>query len=254
VFSRSAHLVLPLALAATVACGVFGDSQGRLLETQQPMKMAAAEALYNTTKGASFSIFAVGAFKTNPKHLDPDVRIPHLLSLIATLSWNGTVKGINQVNAAEQKQYGPGNYVPILGVTYWSFRLMVGAGTFMFLLTALGLALMRAGKLERSRWFGRAAVAGIFVPIIANWSGWIFTEMGRQPWVVYGLLKTSQSRSPDVSEGSIIISLVAYVLLYGVLIAVGTRLFVREIKHGPDDPPGPGGPDEGAGSNLSLAY
>ncbi|MGA2471227.1 MAG: cytochrome ubiquinol oxidase subunit I [Solirubrobacteraceae bacterium] len=254
VFARSARLVLPIALAATVACGVFGDSQGRLLETQQPMKMAAAEALYNTTKGASFSIFAVGPFKTAPQHLDPDIRIPHLLSLIATLSWNGTVRGINQEQAAEQKQYGPGNYVPILGVTYWSFRLMVGAGTFMFLLSAIGLLLMRSGKLERSRWFCRAALVGIFVPIVANWSGWIFTEMGRQPWVVYGLLKTSQARSPDVSLASIVISLIAYVVLYGILIAVGTRLFVREIKHGPDDPPPPGGPPDDSASNLSLAY
>jgi cytochrome d ubiquinol oxidase subunit I len=107
-FSRSARLVLPITCAVAIITAGFGDGQARLMDKQQPMKMAAAEALYNTTKGASFSIFAVAPFSHHPKRLNTDIRIPHLLSLIGTLSWNGTVKGINQVNAAEQKKYGPG--------------------------------------------------------------------------------------------------------------------------------------------------
>src|SRR5665213_3323722 len=128
VVTRSLRLALPFTLAAVLATMAFGDGQGRLMEKQQPMKMAAAEALYNTTNGASFSIFSTASLTAHPTHLEKDIRIPHLLSLISDLSWNGKVLGINQINHAEQKKYGPGNYIPVIGVTYWTFRLMIGAG------------------------------------------------------------------------------------------------------------------------------
>jgi cytochrome bd ubiquinol oxidase subunit I len=253
-FTRSARLALPILLVAAILTGIFGDSQGRLMEEQQPMKMAAAEALYNTSHGACFSLFATAGFVRHPKDLSSDLCVPHLLSLIATLSWNGTVKGINQINAAEQRKYGHGDYVPIVGVTYWSFRVMSGIGVLLVALPLAGLLLARRpGRLERSRWFYGAAFVGVFLPILANWSGWIFTEMGRQPWVVFGLLKTSDARSPNVSEASIIVSLAAYVLLYGFLIAIGVRLFLREIKRGPDEA-GSEGAAEGSTADLQLAY
>jgi cytochrome bd ubiquinol oxidase subunit I len=257
VFSRSARAVLPLTLLAAIATGAFGHAQGTLMEKQQPMKMAAAEALYKTTKGASMSIFAVGPFERHPTHLNTDIRIPHLLSIIGTASWNGEVKGINQINAEETAKYGPGDYVPIVGITYWTFRLMAGAGVLLVLLPLIGLLLMRSGRLERSRAFQRAAIAGALLPILANLTGWIFTEMGRQPWVVFGLLKTSQARSPLVSSSSVIITLAGYTLLYGVLLVVGGRLFLREIAHGPPSQPleGPAAePAGGARPDLVLAY
>jgi len=256
VFSRSIRMALPLTLVAVFLTMGFGDGQGRLMSVQQPMKMASAEALYNTTKGAGLSLFAVGPFERHPERLGVDVTLPHVESLIATLSWDGTVKGINQVNAEEERKYGPGDYAPIIGVTYWTFRLMIGAGVLIFLLAIAGLALMPSRRLERARWFHRAALAAIVLPIVANWSGWIFTEMGRQPWVVYGLLKTSDARSANVASSSIIISLTAYLLVYGVLTAIGARLFVREIKHGPAAPSGDGDgvPGERMPPDLALAY
>jgi len=256
VFSRSARLVLPITCAVAIITAGFGDGQARLMDKQQPMKMAAAEALYHTTKGASFSIFAVAPFSHYPKRLNTDIRIPHLLSLIGTLSWNGTVQGIDQVNTAEQKKYGPGSYVPIVGVTYWSFRIMIGAGTLMILISLLGLWLMRKRRLERSRRFQKIAIAGIFLPIIANWSGWIFTEVGRQPWIVYGLLRTNNGRSPLVSTSSIILSLTGYVVVYSVLIVVGVKLFLKEIRQGPGDPGDPQLPAAGTPQrpDLTLAY
>jgi cytochrome d ubiquinol oxidase subunit I len=135
---------------------------------------------------------------------------------------------------------------------------MAGAGVLLILFPLLGMWLMRRpGRLERTRWFQRAAIVGIFVPILANWTGWIFTEVGRQPWVVYGLLKTSVANSPDVSTASIVITLTGYVVVYGVLIAVGARLFMREMKHGPDEP-GPPQPPPAPGSpgrpDLVMAY
>jgi cytochrome d ubiquinol oxidase subunit I len=228
------------------------------METQQPMKMAAAEALNNTTKGASLSVFAVGPFERHPERLNTDIRIPHLLSIIGTASWNGTVKGINQVNAEEQAKYGPGDYVPIVGVTYWTFRLMSGAGVLIVLIPLIGLLLMRRGDLDRRRWFLRAAVAGAFLPLLANLTGWIFTEMGRQPWVVYGLLRTGDARSPLVGSSTIVLSLVGYTLLYGLMLVIGARLFLKEIAHGPEAKPeqGPEPPAPGAEPrpDLVLAY
>ncbi|HTZ87105.1 MAG TPA: cytochrome ubiquinol oxidase subunit I, partial [Solirubrobacteraceae bacterium] len=163
-----------------------------------------------------------------------DVRIPHLLSILGTTSWNGKVEGVNQLNAEDQAKYGPGDYVPILGVTYWTFRLMAGVGVLLLLIPLIGLWLSRRKALERSRRFLWLCVAGAGLPVIANLTGWIFTEMGRQPWVVYGLLKTSDARSPLVGSGSIVLTIVGYTLLYGALLLVGGRLFLRDIAHGPE--------------------
>jgi ABC-type lipoprotein export system ATPase subunit len=179
VFSRSVRLALPLTLVAALATGAFGHAQGTLMEKQQPMKMAAAEALYKTTRNASLSVFAVGPFERHPERLNTDIRIPHLLSIIGTASWSGQVKGINQVNAEEQAKYGPGDYVPIIGVTYRTFRMMAGVGVLLVLIPLIGLLLARRGLLERRRWFLRVAVLGAFLPPLANLTGWIFTEMGR---------------------------------------------------------------------------
>ena len=257
VFSRSVRLVLPLTLVAAILTGAAGHAQGTLMEEQQPMKMAAAEALYKTTRGASLSVFAVGPFERHPERLNTDIRIPHLLSIIGTFSWNGKVKGIDQVNREEQAKYGPGDYVPIVGVTYWTFRLMAGVGLLLVLIPLIGLALMRRGLLERRRWFLRAAIVGAFLPPLANLTGWIFTEMGRQPWIVYGLLKTNEARSPLVGSATILLSLVGYTLLYGVLALVGGRLFLREIANGPQSQPVEEPPEDAGAAprpDLVLAY
>jgi cytochrome bd ubiquinol oxidase subunit I len=262
VVSRSLRMALPLTLVAVLLTMFAGDGQGRLMEEQQPMKMAAAEAIYNTQKGAGFSIFATGSFNRHPKALSKNITIPHGLSLIADLSWDGTVKGINQINAAEQQKYGPGDYVPVVGVEYWTFRLMIGAGVLMTLIALAGLWLARRRALERSRRFWRVAVVGAFLPILANWTGWIFTEVGRQPWVVFGLFKTSQANSPNVSSASIAITLAGYIVIYGILIGVGGWLMLREIRRGPE-PDSTGGESDASGSgghertdrpDLILAY
>jgi cytochrome d ubiquinol oxidase subunit I len=262
VVATSMRMALPFTLVAALATMAFGDGQSRLMESQQPMKMAAAEALYNTQKDAPFSILATGSFTRHPGTLDKIINIPHGLSLLADLSWNGQVAGVNNINRAEQQKYGPGDYVPIVGVEYWTFRLMIGAGILMFLIGLAGLYLVRKGRIERSHRFHRAALLGVVLPILANWTGWIFTEVGRQPWVVFGLLKTSGSNSPNVSTADIVLTLAGYIVIYGALIAIGGWLMLREVKHGPEpDPvePGPGeqpptGPDGDRLADLALAY
>ncbi len=259
VITRSMRLALPFTLAAVLATMAFGDGQGRLMVDQQPMKMAAAEAVCNSGHGQSFSIFSVAGFTTNPcPNNITSIRIPHLLSLIEDLSWGGNIRGIDQIQAAERKQFGPGNYVPPVGVEYWSFRLMIGAGVLMMVISLGGIWLERRRRLEVSRRFQRLALLGLVLPILANWTGWIFTEVGRQPWVVFGLLKTSQANSPNVGTGDIVFTLAGYIVLYGVLIAIGAWLMLKEAKHGPEPDPG----DQGAGeqppnaphSELVLAY
>jgi hypothetical protein len=142
-FTGSARLAAGVALVCTVLVMVTGDLQARLMDTQQPMKMAAAEAVYRTQAGASFSLLTIGNLSGQPVF---QTRIPHLLSLIATLSWNGTVDGITQVQNAEAARYGPGGYMPVLWVTYWSFRLMVGFGFLMLAASAWALWRSRRGS------------------------------------------------------------------------------------------------------------
>jgi cytochrome d ubiquinol oxidase subunit I len=180
-----------------------------------------------------------------------------VLSLLSTNTLHGKVEGINQLQAQDVKKYGPGNYIPNLAVTYWTFRLMIGAGILMIVLSLAGLVLQRRGRIERSRWFHWAAIVGILLPVLANWTGWIFTEIGRQPWVVYGLLKTSDARSPNVTSADVIITLGGFIVVFAILTAVGGYLMLREAKHGPDDGSSTGGdgtstPD--TAPDLVLAY
>jgi cytochrome d ubiquinol oxidase subunit I len=253
VFSRSARVVLPITLVAAIGVAGVGHGQGVLMEKQQPMKMAAAEALWKTSKPASFSIFATGKFVRNPGRTSKDIRIPGLLSFLAHTNPNAEVKGIDQIQREEQAKYGPGDYVPTVWVSYWSFRLMIGAGTVLILLALVGVILARRGVLERKRWFHRAAIAGAVLPVVGNFSGWIFTEMARQPWVVFGLLRTNQANSPHVAASAVVLTLVGYTLLYGVLAGVGGWIFAREVKAGPKEAPEPRETDEPR-PDLALSY
>jgi cytochrome d ubiquinol oxidase subunit I len=230
VFRRTLRLGLVLMLTAGIATAVTGDVQARLMDSQQPMKMAAAEALYSTSDSASFSLFTIGSLNGSKEVWS--VRVPDLLSLIATLNPHGTVQGINNVQRAYEKKHGPGQYKPIIGVTYWSFRLMVGLGSLAALLAAIGLWLTRRQRIPRSRWFYRIALWSLALPYLAAAMGWIFTEMGRQPWTVFGLLTTAKSVSPGVTASSVIISLTVFTLLYAGLAAIAWWLTVRHVKTG----------------------
>lgn len=230
VFATSAKLALVVGTIAVVATMFFGDSQARLMETQQPMKMAAAEAQFSTQRGASFSLLTLGNLSGSPIF---QIRVPHALSVLATNSWNGEVQGTDQIQADEQARYGPGSYKPVFWVTYWTFRIMVGCGMLMFVGLAWGLWLMYRRKMERSRWFLTLAVPALALPFIANSTGWIFTEMGRQPWVVYGILKTADGVS-KVGTGYVVTSLLGFTAIYTVLAIIDIGLMARYARTDPD--------------------
>ncbi len=229
-FRRALKLGLVVSLIAAIGTAVTGDVQARLMDSQQPMKMAAAEALYNTESPASFSLFTIGSLSGGKELWS--VRVPYLLSLIATLNPHGTVQGINNVERAYQKKYGPGSYKPVIPVTYWSFRLMIGFGLLAGLLAAVGLWLTRRREIPRSRWFYRSAIVGVVLPYLGLSFGWLFTEMGRQPWTVFGVLTTRDSVSPGVTASSVIISMTVFTLLYGGLAVIAGKLALGHIKAG----------------------
>jgi len=231
VFRPSLKMALVVTLIASLGVAVSGDLQGKLMTEQQPMKMAAAEALYETEQPAAFSLFTVGTLDGSEEVFS--VRVPKVLSFLATGDFDGKVEGINDLQAAAQETYGPGDYRPIIPVTYWTFRLMVGIGFLTAGLALVGLWLIRRGRLPKNRWVWRIGVLSLALPFIANSVGWIFTEMGRQPWAVYGVLKTSASLSPGVTAASMLISLIALTVLYGVLAVIEAGLMVRFAKQGP---------------------
>ncbi len=222
-FAKAARVGVVVVLIAAVGTIFLGDSQGKQMETQQPMKMAAAEALYDTTSAASFSLLTIGNLSGNPIF---QVRVPHILSVLATNTWDGQVEGIHQLQAQATKKYGAGSYVPVIWLLYWTFRIMVGLGILLLALGAIGLWLMRKRRLEQSPRFLRFAAWMILAPFIANSVGWIFTEVGRQPWVVYGLLKTSNAVSV-ISPGYVATSLIGFTAIYTVLAIIEIALMIR---------------------------
>jgi cytochrome d ubiquinol oxidase subunit I len=250
-FRRSAAMAVVVTFTGALATGLVGHFQAQLMTDQQPMKMAAAEALYDSADGAPFSLFAVAPFEARPERLTQNIEVPKALSVLSTNTFDGRVEGINDLQRDYVTRYGPGDYRPIIGITYWSFRLMVGAGMLMILLGAVGLLLARRGSLATSPRFLRLAVWAVPLPFAANAMGWIFTEMGRQPWVVQGLLRTDDAVSPIVSAWTVGLSLAGFTLLYGVLAGVAGWLALREIRR-PYPEGEPGGPAEP--TEPSLAY
>ena len=197
------------------------------------------------------------------------ITIPCLLSFLATGSFDGEVQGINDLSAQYQQEFGQdpdaltydpaGDYTPYIPVTYWTFRYMIGLGMLAALFSALVLFLTRRGRVPTSKWFSRMAVATPILMLLGNSAGWIFTEMGRQPWVVFGLMNTSNGDSPGVSPTEAWISLVSLTLLYGVLAVIEVGLILRTVKKGADpfqEPPDPTlrGSDDDQDRPLAFAY
>ena len=255
-----------ITLVAGLGVAVSGDTQGKVMTEVQPMKMAAAEALYDTEEScAPFSLFTIGTPDGTSEKFA--ITVPCVLSFLATGSFDGEVQGINQLREQYIEEYGqdpgaayydPGDYVPIIPVTYWTFRFMIGLGVFSAFGAALLLWLTRKGRTPRSRWVGRLALALPVVTVLGSSFGWIFTEMGRQPWVVFSLMTTRNAVSPGVSTTEAWISILSLTLLYAALAVIEIGLMVKYIRRGADpfeEPPDPtlrGPADEDA--PLTFAY
>ena len=214
-----------------IVISVTGDYTAKIMTEQQPMKMAAAEALYETTSNAPLSLLTIGTLDGTRSVFQIDV--PSVLSFMATGDVDGTVKGINDLRKEYEQTYGPGDYTPNIPIAYWGFRLMIGFGALAFLFAALVLWQIRKGGLPHGRWLLPAMISMPFLPLLANSFGWIFTESARQPWAVFGLIKTEDGVSAVVSAGSVLFTMIVFTLLYGVLAFIEIGLVLKVIKNGP---------------------
>ncbi len=251
VFRASAGLASVVALATAVGVAVSGHFQGQITAEKQPMKLAATEALWETEQPAAFSVVAF--IDEGGGQNSFDIKVPRLLSFLATNSLDAEVRGINDIQAEYQKQYADrygadADYIPPVTVIYWSFRLMVVAGTALVAIGALGTYFLWRRRLGEVRWFHRIALWSLGLPLAANLLGWIVTEIGRQPWAVQGLLRVEESVSPSVGGATVLFTLLGFTVLYGVLAVVDIYLMSRYAKAGATDE---STPDE---VGAALAY
>jgi cytochrome d ubiquinol oxidase subunit I len=241
-------------LVSFILVGVSGDLTARVMTEQQPMKMAAAEALYNSQNNAPFSLLTIGTLDGSKSVFQ--IGVPSMLSFMSTGNFDGVVEGVNDLEAKYDKQFGAGDYTPNIPLAYWSFRLMIGFGTIGALFALLALWQMRKGGTPTGKWFAPAMISLPFLPLLANSFGWIFTETARQPWAVFGLIKTADGVSAVVSAGAVLFTMIVFTLLYGVLAFIEVGLTLKVIKNGPAEEldyedPKLGGSDD---KHLVMAY
>ena len=226
-------LGLVTVIISFVLVSLTGDWSARIMTEQQPMKMAAAEALYETSDNAPFSLFTLGTLDGSRSVFQ--IGLPGLLSFMSTGDVNGTVEGINNLQAEYEKTYGAGDYKPNIPLAYWGFRLMIGFGAIASLFALIVLWRMRKGGTPtNAKWFLPVMISMPFLPLLSNSFGWIFTETARQPWVVFGLFKTANGVSPTVTAGEVLFTMIVFTALYGVLAVIEFKLFIRAIKVGPE--------------------
>ena len=238
-FARSAQLSLVVLVPAIILAMFVGSELGVIEARYQPMKIAAAEAQWTTCQPCSFSLFQIGG--GNNDHTPTQIlAIPHLLSLLATNSWNGKVTGLSPLQSQYTRQFGPGYYVPDVFIQYWSMRIMAYTAGLDFLLGLWGLWLIHRRTLARSRWFLTLAVWAVILPFLMNTAGWLLTESGRQPWIVQGIMLTKNAVSPSVGLASVIISLTVFVAAYLSLTIVNAMLMIRYARKEAEPEPAPG--------------
>lgn len=248
-FRKSMRVAAIIGVIATIGVGIYGHSQGQEINRTQPMKLASIEALFDTENPASLSIITIA----NPftKQLLIDWRIPGALSFMEYNRFIGEVKGINDLQALYEQQYGPGNYTPPPVILYWGFRTMVGAGLLMILISLVALVIDLKKWHGRYRWIFSLLPFAMLLPYLANTAGWVVAEVGRYPWVVYGLVKLQDGVSKVITGGMLLTSLIGFILLYALLLFADVYLMAKTAKAGPvagmegeEDPPpslvGPG--------------
>jgi cytochrome d ubiquinol oxidase subunit I len=200
-----------------------GDRQGKMVTDLQPVTLAAMEGLFQSQPGAPLVI--VGQPNDKEGKIDNPIEVPHMLSMLTYRRWEAHVRGLD----AFPKQDWPGN-IPLL---YYSYHIMVGLGTFFLAITFVASFLLWRGRLFTSRWMLWILMLAMPFPYIANTAGWMTAELGRQPWLIYGLMRTADGFSKLVSAGNGMFTLMGFMGLYMVLGILGLFLIWREIEHGP---------------------
>ncbi|NTU55043.1 MAG: cytochrome ubiquinol oxidase subunit I [Anaerolineales bacterium] len=235
-FKKSFQMAALVGIVTSLSLFLAGHTMGQYMYETQPMKFASVEAHWETSAPAEFSIITIGdltgkrevwSFRTD------QIGIPGVLSFLACNNFDCEVLGTNEIQRQYEATYGPADYIPLMVVTYWTFRFMMTIGFFMIAVTAFFMYLSLTGKLEKSKWL-KWMPAMIALPYIANMSGWILTEMGRQPWIVQGLLKVEDAVSPNLTTLDLLISLIGFTAVYGSLAFAMVYLMRKYAKAGPD--------------------
>jgi cytochrome bd ubiquinol oxidase subunit I len=250
-FRAAARVALRVLAPSVLLAMMVGSHLGVVEAVYQPMKIAASEAQWETCAPCSFSLFQIGGGNNDQTPIKV-IQIPHLLSLLATGTWDGQVLGLNPLQAQYTQQYGPGYYIPNVFVQYWSMRVMAYTAAIVLLVAVWGLWALRRKRLVTPHWFLRVAVWIIPLPFVMNTAGWFLTEIGRQPWVVQGVLLTRDGVTPPLSTFAVGTSLVTFALLYLVLAVVYLVLVLRVVRRGPD--PVPVEPGERDDLEPALGY
>lgn len=232
-FRRSFYIAVIFGLVSAFGVAGVGHLQSQHLVQAQPMKMAAAEAHWDTENPAGLLLFA--SIDEQAQKNTSEIKIPGLLSFLSYNSFSGEVKGINELQAAAEQQYGPGNYIPSVTALFWSYKIMILAGVWLVLVALLGLYFYKKKSLDSKSWFLKVLLWTIPIPYIANTTGWFMAEAGRQPWIVYGLQKSAAGLSTSVSAVSIMITLIGFTVIYGVLAVADVYLLLKFIKKGPEE-------------------
>ncbi len=216
VFVRSLKLSLGVLLPVSILALGVGSHLGVIETKYQPMKVAAMEGQWDTCSPCSFSAAQTGGWSSSDQDPNKIIEIPHLLSILATGTWDGKVVGLNELQSQYEKKYGPGDYIPNLFIQYWSMRVMAYIGSVLPILALWGCFLWWRRRLLTARLFLWVGTFGFLAPFAMNTAGWLLTENGRQPWVVQGLLLTKDGNSPSVSMTEVAISLGIFIVLYVV--------------------------------------
>jgi cytochrome d ubiquinol oxidase subunit I len=230
-FKRSFVIGSVVGLIASVLVFLGGHTMGQYMYETQPMKFAAIEAHWESSKPASFSILTIGDL--SGKREVWSIRMPGVLSFLACNNFDCGVRGVYDIQAEYEVKYGPGDYIPLMVVTYWTFRIMMTFGFLMIGITAFFLWANLRGDITQAKWM-KWMPAILILPYLANASGWILTEMGRQPWIVQGLLSVEDAVSPNLTTLDLLISLIGYTAVYGSLAVAMVKLMVKYAKAGPE--------------------
>ncbi len=202
-----------------------GDLQGRMVAEHQPVTLAAMEGLFDTTHGAPLVL--IGQPDMEKRRLDNAIHIPNALSFITYQRWDAKVRGLSEFPREDH----PDN-VPLL---YYSFHMMVGLGTMFIALMVVAAIWLWRGKLYETDWLLWLLMLAFPLPFVANTVGWMVAELGRQPWLVYGLMRTEHGHSPMVSGGNVLFTLLGFFGMYTVLSLLYIFLMLRRIDHGADE-------------------
>jgi cytochrome d ubiquinol oxidase subunit I len=228
--------VLVGTIAAVLQLFPTGDWQGRMIAENQAPTLAAMEGLFETQQGAPLAI--LGQPDVQKRKLDNPLEVPNMLSFLTYRRWNANVKGLSDFPQDE--------WPDRIALLYYSYHVMVGLGTIFIALMVVAAFLLWRGSLYESRWMLWLLMVSVPLPYIANTAGWMTAELGRQPWLIYGVMRTAQGVSPRVGAGNAWFTLLGFMGMYTVLAILWLFLVYREIEEGPE-------PEDGPHSEPALA-